>query len=372
MRILYAGPVPPLRGGIAQHGGRLVDAFRDLGHEVDVLSWSKQYPDTLYPGERQTDRTADTYPGARYDLHWGAPWTWRLGSRWDPDVLVAPWVTPFQSFALRKLVSSVRPVPAVAVVHNPLPHESHPMAVPLTRLGLGSFSGAVVHASSVRSVLAEVVPDLPARIALHPPNLPLAAVPPPPLGRVKLLLFGFVRPYKGVETALGAAADLLRRGIDVELTIAGEVWREPAEFQLTVEAFGLDGRLHLHPGYVPDEEVGPLIADHHVVLVPYRQATQSGVIPLAYAVGRPVVATSVGGLPDQVVDEVTGALCRPGDPTDLADAVGRVVDDYETMSRNVVDHVPSWLNLAATVLDAVRDGESEVAAMGVPSGEAYT
>ena len=91
------------------------------------------------------------------------------------------------------------------------------------------------------------------------------------------------------------------------------------------------------------------LASHHVVVAPYRSAPQSAIVPLAYAVGRPVVATSVGGLAEQVVEGVSGALAPPEDAQAFADAVERVLANLEEMARNAREHTPTW----AAVVDAL-------------------
>lgn len=356
MRIAFVGPVPPLRGGIAQHGGKLIEALQDLGHDVSVLSWASQYPSFLYPGEEQRDGGTATVPGASYELRWWAPLTWWRAGRAAraADLVVVPWIMPFQALALRTIASSARPTPTVAIVHNPVPHEHQPLTGPLTRFAFRAFQGAVVHGHANRDLLHELVPDLPVRVALHPPNLEMRASAPPPRDPLKLLFFGFIRPYKGIEVLLDAVRGM--EGLhEVRLTIAGDIWGDAERWLTEIDRRGLRDKIDLRGGYVPDEEVGALFAEHHVIVAPYRSATQSGVIPLAYAASRPVVATRVGGLTDQVEDGVTGALCAPGDPDSLRRAIMRVARSYDEMWPAVRQHMPEWTDVAAALVGVGLD-----------------
>jgi glycosyltransferase involved in cell wall biosynthesis len=110
---------------------------------------------------------------------------------------------------------------------------------------------------------------------------------------------------------------------------------------------------------VPDPKVQELFASHHVVLVPYRTAPQSAIVPLAYAAGRPVAATRAGGLAVQVVEGVTGALAPPDDAAGLADAVERVLADLEATARGARERAPAWSSVVEAVLELARDSSRE-------------
>jgi glycosyltransferase involved in cell wall biosynthesis len=164
-----------------------------------------------------------------------------------------------------------------------------------------------------------------------------------------------VRPYKGLELAIDAVAELARRGTHVELTVAGLFWGPVEPWRDRVAAAGLEGKVSLRPAYVPDRDVQQLLASHHVVVAPYRSAPQSAIVPLAYAAGRPVVATNVGGLAEQVVEGVSGALAPPEDVAGFADAVERVLANLDELARNAKEHTPTWRSVVDALMPLVRD-----------------
>jgi glycosyltransferase involved in cell wall biosynthesis len=349
-RITYVGPVPPLRGAIAQHGARLTEALREAGHRVEVRSWAAQYPRRLYPG-RERDPEAAPLAGARYTLRWWSPLSWwRAGrSARAAELLVFQWVTPIQAPAYRVILAAAGSVPAVAIVHNPLPHERRWFDVPLTRWVLGRAHAALVHATSSRDELHGLLPGLPAACVPMPTVLDLKPTELPPAPPWRLAFFGFVRPYKGLDIAIEALAELVARGLPVRLTVAGQFWGAVEPWRELVAAKGLGGVVELRPGYLSDAEVARLLASHHLVVAPYRSATQSGVAPVAYAAGRPIVATSVGGLVEQVVDGETGALAPPDDAKAFAAAVERSLDAIEKLAAGASAHTASWSDVAAAV-----------------------
>lgn len=355
MHIGFLGPLPPLRGGIAQHSARLVEALRSLGHDVTAVSWAAQYPKQLYPGEER-DPEAAAVAGARYTMRWYDPTSWwRAGRRLRRcDVLVFPWVTPFQAPMYRVARLAARGVPAVSVVHNLVPHEPTRVDRALTRVGLGGIRGAVVHASEVAEQVNTRFPPTEVRLVHHPPNLPLHPTPLPPGPPWRALFLGFVRPYKGLDIALDALASLRRGGVDIDLTVAGQIWGPAEPWRRQIEALDLDDHIDLRARYLPDREVAAALETHHLVVAPYRSATQSGIVPLAYAAGRPVVATAVGGLSDVVTEGLTGTLAPPDDPAAFAAAVERALDRLPDLAEGAAgsELVTTWEDVARCVIEA--------------------
>lgn len=354
MEIAYVGPVPPLTGGISQHGARLTEALTGLGHVVHVHSWAAQYPKLLYRGPR-VDVDVHEPRDARFTLRWWDPLSWkRVGDDARKlDLVVFPWVSPVTALAHRIILGSASPVPAVAIVHNLHPHEQVPGSRAMTRWVFRKAHGALLHSSAEAEVLRAWEPHLKVDVVPHPPNLAFAigdAPQPPPH---KLLFFGHVRPYKGLDIAIEAVRILNEGGMSVELTIAGHFWGRVADWEHRIETAGIRSIVDIRAGYVPDAEVGKLFASHHVVLTPYRSATQSGIVPLARAAGRPVVATEVGGLPDNISEGVDGALAPPGDPHAFALAIERAIG-LGMRSPAPAPAGTTWSEVAERVLELGR------------------
>lgn len=355
MRITYIGPVPPLRSGIAQHGGHLTEALarRD---DVRVLSWHHQYPRRLYP-RQQIDPYARRHPTAEFFLRWWDPLSWwragRIAAR--GDLVVITWTTPFHALPDRLILALSRRVESVVIVHNAAPHEDLPLQRPLSRWVLSHCDAAVVHATTVRDELQELVGDIPTVVTPMPALIDVEATPPPPLegdGDLRLLFFGFVRDYKGLDVALDALVELGRRGRRPRLTVVGELWDPIEQWDERVARRGLTDQVDLRPHYVPDSQVADLLADHHAVILPYRSASQSGIAPVALRAGRPVIATRVGGLQEIVTDGVNGTLAEPGDPESLAGAIERCAHDLPKLAEAASEFSPRWDDAAAAILAA--------------------
>jgi glycosyltransferase involved in cell wall biosynthesis len=180
--------------------------------------------------------------------------------------------------------------------------------------------------------------------------------------RPVVLFFGGLRPSKGLPDLVAAFAELRRR-TDAALLIAGH---PSGEFDLDalerrIDELGLAGDVTIDAGYVPLEDVGPLIRTATVVALPYRSGTASGVLQAAYAFGRPVVVTEVGSLAEAVEHGETGFVVPSGDPDALAHALEKLAADPAgaaamgaAAGRAAREHY-GWQPIARTVLDAYRE-----------------
>ncbi|MCC5947073.1 MAG: glycosyltransferase family 4 protein [Nitriliruptoraceae bacterium] len=355
MDITYFGPLPPHPGGIAQHGHNLAEGLSGRGNRVQRLSWRTLYPPRLYPG-RTADRGRPPHERNSELADWWAPSSWvRAGWRAAAgDALVVPWVTAFHAPAVISALAAAQGTRRILVVHNARPHERHPGDTAALRTALHLVDGVLCHADAIRDDVRELAPGMPCTVVAHPPNLPLTPGRPPPTEPLRVLVFGYVRAYKGVEDALVAVRAAADRGASIELTIAGEFWEPIERWEELLRRQGLTEQVVLRPGYVPDAEVAELFASHHLLLAPYRSATQSGTIPLARAAGRPVVATDVGGLGEAVADGLDGRLVPPQDPGAMADAMLEVRDGFEAYRTASQDRRTDWGHVAEAVTALMR------------------
>jgi glycosyltransferase involved in cell wall biosynthesis len=136
----------------------------------------------------------------------------------------------------------------------------------------------------------------------------------------RLLFFGRILPYKGVPELLDAYAQLRARGVDLTLRIAGR-----GRIAVPPECLGQPG-LRLDRGWVPPDAIADLLAGADAIVLPYLEASQSGVAAAAYGAGLPVAATPVGGLAEQVTDGLTGVIAAGTSADDIADAIVRLIE----------------------------------------------
>ncbi|WP_242889324.1 glycosyltransferase family 4 protein [Actinomadura litoris] len=360
LRIAVVGPAFPFKGGGAHHTTELAHRLSAAGHEVVIESWRAQYPRFLYPGQQTiSEPEGEPFPGTRRRLDWRRPdgW-WRTGrSLRERDLVVLAVLSPVQVPSYLGILGGLRRgSPVVALCHNVLPHERKPYDVPLMRRLLRRVDGVLVH-SEAQADLARGLTGRPVRVAEMPAHLPASAKPAPPDGKVRrrLLFFGIVRPYKGLDVLLRALA----AGPDgVALTVAGEFWGGLEETRALIAELGLTDRVELRPGYVPAADVPGLFAAADALVLPYRTATASQNVWMAHEHGLPVIATDVGGFGEQVRDGEDGVVCAPDDVPALTRALERFYapGEPERLRSGVrpVDHGPVWAAYLDVLTGAIR------------------
>ncbi len=340
MKIVILGPVYPYRGGIAQYTGLMA---QNLGrrHSVVNVSYSLQYPSFLYRNE-QKDPSNDTFkaPDTRYWLNTVNPFSWlataRRINKLAPDVVIVQWWHPFFApayWSLLKLLNGR--IRVLFCCHNVLPHEEFPCKKLLAKMVLRQGDGFFIHSDTDEADLRALVP---AARYIRMPLLTFNAFRQKGLTRAEgrqalrlpmdaevLLFFGFIRQYKGLKHLLRAMPAIVAARPKARLFVVGEFFEgNKAEYLELINSLQLPaGALTLVDGYLPDKEVEPYFTASDLLVLPYESATQSAVVQTAYDFGKPVVATAVGGLPEVVLDGVTGYLVPPKDEKALAEAVIR-------------------------------------------------
>jgi len=342
-RLALVGPAHPDTGGIAHFTAGLAPVLDATGG-VTVLTWSRRYPARLYPGTlRDTvSTTAIGYARAVPILDIMNPLTWRQAvarARRDGcSTLVLQWVHPVQGPVYRTMAIAARRagIGVVAICHNVSPHESSLLWSRMVQLGVRSADVLVVHSGPMAAEARRLHPGAQVVEAFMPAFTNVAAAFDAadaaaagaaarerygiPAGERLLLHFGFIRPYKGVEDAIRAMA---HQTAGARLLVVGECWDDSDVYRRAVADAGVGDRVTLDFRYVANEEMPGLFAAADAVFLPYRSATQSAVAQLAYAFDRPVIATTVGGLPEAVEDGTSGVLAPPDDPVALGAAVDR-------------------------------------------------
>jgi glycosyltransferase involved in cell wall biosynthesis len=172
-----------------------------------------------------------------------------------------------------------------------------------------------------------------------------------------VLFFGLLAPSKGIQDLVDAFA-IIRKSSDAKLLIAGYPTKhfDVEELKAKIAASGLTDHVILDARYIPLEEVGALMGLATVAVYPYRSSTQSGALQVAYTFGRPVVATTVGGLPEAVEPGRSGFLVPAESPQELAEAIQKLVNNYELAkimgeyARHLSETRFSWRSVARHII----------------------
>ncbi len=340
-RYALIGPTYPYRGGIAHYTTLLARHLR-VDHEVLLISFGRQYPGWLFPGKSDKDPSErPLQTAAEYILDPLRPLTWRKTLHrlraWQPDVVIMPWWHPYFALAWAVLGRGIKRLPAsptlIFICHNVLPHErnrlSHLWLPKMVRWVLGRGDRFIVHSQADGQILQQLVPWARYQVTPHPTYAELggasADLAPLPVDlpddRPLLLFCGLVRPYKGLDVLLEALAIAVQTR-PLHLLVAGEFWQDgEVQYRQQIDRLRLHEAVTIWNQYLPDEWLAACIDRADVIVLPYRAATQSGIVQMAFGRGKPVITTDVGGLAEVVHHGRTGLVVPPENPSLLAQSI---------------------------------------------------
>lgn len=327
MRLSIIGPAYPLRGGIAHHVYWLRREMAARGHAVQVVSFRKLYPSLLFPGTSERDASGlKLDAGAEAILAPLNPASWSRAARaveaFAPDLVVVEWWQPFFAPLVGTLVRRFRRrgLRVLIECHNVLPHEGSPLDRLLTRFAFAAADEFIVHARSDEERLRQLAADRPVSLSPLPALSEFEATSRGQRDGRRLLFFGKVRRYKGLDVLLEAMPKVLAR-VDCELLVVGEFYEDVERYRRIVRERDIERHVQIINRYVTNEEVAEFFARADVLVLPYTSASQSGVAQIALTNDLPVIASRAGGLCDGLTDGVDGLSFRPGDPDDLAEKI---------------------------------------------------
>jgi len=369
MKVAAISTSYPMRGGMAHYIAQLYRKLVERGHEVRVISFSRQYPGLLFPGKTQADlsKEADAIPSEAL-LDSINPLTWlRAAMRirsFAPDVLILNYWMPFFMPAYATIAVLVRAFTRTRVIflcHNIIPHERRPCDRLLTQCGVRSGHAFIVHTEAVRDDLLAFRRNVPYRLVPLPVYNIFRSSLPRSTARERIgldpddrvvLFFGYVRKYKGLSV-LARAIKIVRSTLPVKLVVAGEFYEDLLSFEKEVHDLGISKDVLIFDEYIPNEDVGTYFVAADVVALPYLSATQSGIAQIAYHFDTPVIVSDVGGLRESVIEGNTGFVVPSNNERALADAVLAFFRQRESQdfAANVRQYKPqfSWDRIAEAV-----------------------
>lgn len=376
MKIIIVGPSHPYRGGIAAFTDRLANEFQVEGADVELYTFTLQYPSILFPGKTQySDAPAPEDIKIFRKINSINPFTWIKTAKEikakNPDIVVfAYWMSFFAPCyaQMAKIISKNKNTRCIGLVHNMMPHERSL----LDRLLSPCFVKRMhAFAALSKSVLDDVSKlDKKSKPKLFSPH-PLydhygdredKAVALSSLylddNYNYLLFFGLIREYKGLDLLLKAMSDERLDNYPLKLIVAGEFYEKKEPYLQMIDNLDIKDRVIICDKYIPDEEVKNFFNLADMVVQPYKSATQSGVTQVAYHFERPMLVTDVGGLREIVPDGKVGYVVEP-EPKKIADAICDFYDNgrKEFFEANIVEEKKKyeWSKMTETIMKLYKE-----------------
>ncbi|MEE8341213.1 MAG: glycosyltransferase [Candidatus Neomarinimicrobiota bacterium] len=368
MRITLIGPFTPFRGGISDFNTALFKEL-DNSHTVQIINFSTQYPNFLFPGKTQYKNNDINPVESEQILSSINPLAWSRTSNkiveFQPELVVFHYWMPFFAPAFRKIAESVNKktqAKIIVICHNLIPHEKFRFTRFLTKTFLNKVDRFIVMSESVRSELLNIISDAKHKLVPHPiynifgntiekriarKNLDIKA-------KNVILYFGLIREYKGLDILLKSVPKIKQELDDFIVIVAGECYENAEKYIDLVEKLKIHDSVDLKLKFIPDSEVSEYFSAADVIALPYRTATQSGIIQIAYNFDRPVVVSDVGGLAEIVLDGKTGYVVKP-----ISDEFAKALvkyfrdDNFDQFSKNILVHKKlfSWNNFIDNLIE---------------------
>jgi len=353
-RVAMLGTLPPLRG-LSSYCLELALAMANLV-PVEFISFKKLYPGFLYPGGRLKED--HSFPDAHHKrlriyrrLTWYNPFSWiRAALCTRADLLHAQWwsLPLVLIYALICTGFKLRGKPVIFTVHNVIDHGRSQLFKTASRWLFRLGDHFIVHTRDGRrqmqtqyaisedriSVIAHGSLDFHVKKQVNRDNIKQELNIDP--RQKAVLLFGAIRPYKGLETALEAFSRVLPEVPDSLLIIAGKLWQSWDPYRKLIDKFGISQAVRTHLNYIPSSDVFRYFEAADLVILPYHQfSSQSGVGGTAVSFRKPLIVTAVGGLPDLVKN--SEYIISPADPDGLARKMIECLSDRSRLAAMAAD-----------------------------------
>jgi glycosyltransferase involved in cell wall biosynthesis len=343
-KIFIIGPAYPLRGGLATFDELFCEAFVKEGHHCEIISYSLQYPNFLFPGSTQFDTSGISPKHLKIHtlINSVNPFSWIKTAQFiksqKPDFVVCRFWIPFMGPALGTIARLIKRsgIKVLAITDNVIPHEKRAGDSTFSRYFIKACDGYITMSKAVMKDLDKFTASPYKKFLLHPLytsfgdkveksearlNLGL------PLDKKLVLFFGLIRKYKGLDLLLEAIAEL-NSDPTIDLVIAGEFYDDKQTYLDLIEKLGIGHRVHLHAKFIPNEDIRYYFSSADLVALPYRNATQSGVTQVSFHFEVPTLVTNVGGLSEIIPDRKAGYVVEPS-----GKAIAEAISDYFSNNR---------------------------------------
>ena len=343
--VIIIGPAYPLRGGLSSFNERLARQFMAEGSETSLYTFSLQYPSFLFPGSTQYSKEPPpTDLKIKVCINSVNPLNWiRVGNELKkkrPDIIIVRYWLPFMGPCLGtilRIVKGNKHTKVICIVDNIIPHEKRIGDDQFTKYFIKPVDAFITMSDKVLNDLKTLTTKS-ARQVTHPlydnfgEALDVAVAKQYlqiPLQNKVVLFFGFIRKYKGLDLLMEAIYLLKQKGFfkqhDLCFLIAGEFYENAQPYYDLINQYEIKDYIMLKNEFITDSEVKYYLSAADCVIQPYKSATQSGVTPLAYHFGKPMIVTNVGGLP-ALVPETVGMICEPNAMA-IAEAISRFYEE---------------------------------------------
>lgn len=347
LKLFIIGPAYPLRGGPAKFNENLCEELIKMGHDAQLISYSLQYPNFLFPGSSQFETSGEAPKNIKIHtlINTINPFNWfkvaQFIKREKPDFILFRYWLPFFGPSLGtigKLVKSKTKI--FALTDNIIPHEKRFGDKPFTNYFVKNCYGFIAMSKTVLNDISKFTNNSNKVYSPHPMYETYGEKVSIDEARKRLglnredkiiLFFGLIRHYKGLDILLEAMANEKVKSQNIKLLIAGEFYEDKEPYFDLIKKHNLQNNIILHDKFIANEDVRYYFCASNLVAQTYRNATNSGVTMIGYYYEKPMLVTNVGGLAEIVPDEKCGYVVE----TDIAKISEKICDYFEKNKEQV-------------------------------------
>jgi len=347
-KIILLGTAHPFRGGLASYNERLALQFIQEGHEVEIFTFTVQYPNFLFPGKSQfSEEPAPKNLIIKRKVNSVNPFNWiKVGNeikRLKPDILIFKFWLPFMGpcfGTIARRVKKNRHTKIITVLDNVIPHEHRFGDKMFTKFFLKPIDAFISMSKSVADDLNTFDQKKPRDFNPHPLFDNFGdAIPKEKAKEILgldpnsryILFFGIIRDYKGLDLLLEAFEKLPSRKKNVKLLVAGEYYSNEEKYQQLIADLKIGSDVKVVNEFIKDSEVGRYFCAADIVAQPYKNATQSGVTQIGYHFETPMLVTNVGGLPEMIPDGRVGYVVEPN-----PESISQALEDFFNSDKEIL------------------------------------
>ena len=358
MKIVIIGPAPPLRGGISEHTKGLYENLI-INHKVRIFSFSVQYPNIFFPGKSQYNDNKKSFQDVKYLINSINPLSWSKTAskiiKSKPDLVIFTYWHPFFSLCLTSIAKKIKyqlpSIKLISICHNINAHESGIFDNYLTKLYLNNFDVFLLMSKYVEKQLYDYKKNNISKVRF----LPILKNYKSKFKKNNLrkeyglnfeskviLFFGLIRPYKGLDNLLHSIKNIFKKDHNYILIIAGEAYQKLNDYKSIISENKFSNQIKWYNHFISNEDIEKLMILSDLLVLPYKSASQSGVLSQSWQFNLPSIVTNVGGLSEQVINGKSGFIVEPNNIKDLETKISTFFNDK--LSDDMINYIKSNKN----------------------------
>lgn len=382
-QIIIIGPAYPYRGGNSLFVTFLYEILSN-NYQVQILNYKLLYPSILFPGKTQFDLSNEVKKiDSLRIVNSVNPLNWfqvaNYINKTNPDLIIFDWWHPFFAFChytISSLLSKNLKNKIVFITENFISHEKNFFESTLTKIGLSNARFFIALSQKVENDLKTISgnkkiyrSELPVYDHLKGNENQKSEIRKrfnfSENDRV-ILFFGYIRKYKGLDLLIRSLKIISENSpqLNIKLLVAGEFYDDKETYSNLIDELKLKDKIVIFDEYIPNERVNEFFIASDLVVLPYRSATQSGILNLSYGFNKPVVITDVGGLSEFVIPEKTGIISNQATPESISEAILKYFElskqiDFESNIKEYCskNSFNSFSEIIKSILEEIKESE---------------